>query len=324
MAVLDALTGEIAAHMSPGAQPRGRIEIGVARPDALKLLLPMCTWGPGRSRDLQGHSRRLLDTFGREVIDPPLEVAVTIGDKSVVAMIGEGRGDGGERGPPHSLAGERWTFALWARGSLIAGVDKSPVLVDGLADEDFALGVWLLGHVSELAAGVRADDRGVHALLHVATSWRDSPELVAELEPLMRRFVGGDTGALPAIAALGAKHPGSALATDVELGANGLMAVAAGAGVLAGLAVPAFQRYVEASTQAAGGVVVEFEALADKMCGCADRGCAESVNRDFEAWLKRHETAKGSRQQQDKARAIAERYTKCMINAMKKPDTASP
>lgn len=65
-----------------------------------------------------------------------------------------------------------------------------------------------------------------------------------------------------------------------------------------------------------GQVVREFAVIKDEMCACSDKDCAEGVNKKFEDWLKANEKAKGSRSQQDKARAIAEDYTRCMMSAM--------
>ena len=63
-------------------------------------------------------------------------------------------------------------------------------------------------------------------------------------------------------------------------------------------------------------VVKEFEKIKDKMCECKDKECAESVNKEFEEWLKKNEKAKGSKGQQEKAKKVAEEYTKCMMSAM--------
>lgn len=63
-------------------------------------------------------------------------------------------------------------------------------------------------------------------------------------------------------------------------------------------------------------VVKEFEKIKDDMCECKDKECAEKVNKDFEEWLKKNEKAKGSKGQQEKAKKVAEEYTKCMMTAM--------
>jgi hypothetical protein len=63
-------------------------------------------------------------------------------------------------------------------------------------------------------------------------------------------------------------------------------------------------------------IVAEFGGIADRMCECRDKACAESVNREFEGWLETNESAKGSREDQEKAKKIAERFTKCMMAAM--------
>lgn len=63
-------------------------------------------------------------------------------------------------------------------------------------------------------------------------------------------------------------------------------------------------------------VVAEFSDITDKMCDCRDKPCAEGVNQEFEDWLKRNEKAKGSKAEQEQAKKLAERYTKCMMAAM--------
>jgi hypothetical protein len=63
-------------------------------------------------------------------------------------------------------------------------------------------------------------------------------------------------------------------------------------------------------------VVGEFSRLADSMCRCKTEGCAEKVNEQFEGWLTKNESAKGSHSEQVRAKEIAERYTNCMIAAM--------
>lgn len=65
-----------------------------------------------------------------------------------------------------------------------------------------------------------------------------------------------------------------------------------------------------------GHVVREFEAISKKMCACKDSNCAETVNEEFETWLEKNENAKGTAAQQERAKAIAETYTRCMMVAM--------
>jgi hypothetical protein len=63
-------------------------------------------------------------------------------------------------------------------------------------------------------------------------------------------------------------------------------------------------------------VVQEFALIKDEMCACEDKDCAEAVNKKFEEWLTANEKAKGSKGQQERAKDIAEDYTKCMMTAM--------
>lgn len=312
--LLDTITGEVTAHLSPGKRPRGSIEVGITRPEALRVLLPLCAGAEVDGLSFKQLPDGCLITVAEELITPPLEVSVTIEDRAVVATIGEGKSAGAGDGPPPSIAGQRWTAALWARGSMLASFNSSPAFVEGLDDPEAALGAWALGHVSELALGVRADPRGVHGLLHVATTWRNPPAVVARLEPLMTRFVGGDMGSLADIEALGRANAGSPLATDVSLGSNGMMAVLAGIGLVAGIAAPTF-----AADPPDAQLLAEFEAVKDKMCACADKACAEKVNRDFEQWLQRNQNTSPSASARQRAMKIAEAYTKCMMKAMSNP-----
>lgn len=63
-------------------------------------------------------------------------------------------------------------------------------------------------------------------------------------------------------------------------------------------------------------IIAEFEVIKNDMCACRDKTCAEQINKDFEAWLKRHARAKGSKAEQEQAKKIAEDYTRCMMAAM--------
>lgn len=80
----------------------------------------------------------------------------------------------------------------------------------------------------------------------------------------------------------------------------------------------------EPETTAGGSrILAEFSDITDKMCDCHDKPCAEGVNKEFEDWLKRNEAAHGTRAEQERAKVIAERYTKCMMAAMAAaPDAA--
>jgi hypothetical protein len=74
--------------------------------------------------------------------------------------------------------------------------------------------------------------------------------------------------------------------------------------------------FLVASSGCGSKVVKEFEKIKDEMCACKDKDCAEKVNKKFEDWLKKNEKAKGSKGQQEKAKKVAEEYTKCMMTAM--------
>jgi hypothetical protein len=74
--------------------------------------------------------------------------------------------------------------------------------------------------------------------------------------------------------------------------------------------------FLVASSGCGSKVVKEFEKIKDEMCACKDKDCAEKVNKKFEDWLKKNEKAKGSKGQQEKAKKVAEDYTKCMMTAM--------
>jgi hypothetical protein len=172
---------------------------------------------------------------------------------------------------------------------------------------------WGVAHVSEVGFGFRfAGDQG-QGFFEVATSWSNPPEVVARLEPLLGQLARGEPGALAEIDRLAAAHPEAVLAIDRSLGDHKpLFAPAALALVEATIAAVKQQ-------ETARDVVEEFNGLRAEMCDCEDQACAESVNARFEAWLKRNEQVKGSAKQQERAKAIAEDYTECMLEAFKPP-----
>jgi len=65
-----------------------------------------------------------------------------------------------------------------------------------------------------------------------------------------------------------------------------------------------------------GDLIAEFGALTDEMCACKDKACAEATNARFDAWMNANADAKGSDDQKEKAKKIADRYTQCLMTAM--------
>ena len=63
-------------------------------------------------------------------------------------------------------------------------------------------------------------------------------------------------------------------------------------------------------------MIGEFATLTKDMCACVDKACAEAVNTAFDKWIERNANAKGSQQEQQRAKTLAEQYTGCMMKVM--------
>lgn len=61
--------------------------------------------------------------------------------------------------------------------------------------------------------------------------------------------------------------------------------------------------------------IKELESIKKKACECKDAACAEAVQKDFEAFLKKHENTKGSQSQAEKVGKIASEMSECLMKA---------
>jgi hypothetical protein len=65
-----------------------------------------------------------------------------------------------------------------------------------------------------------------------------------------------------------------------------------------------------------GDPIADFRTLADAMCACADKACAERVQKDLEVFSERYKSTQGTAEQLKQAEEISQRLRECMIRAM--------
>ena len=254
--VIDALTGEVAAYSPSGRPSRGYVEIGIHDSAPFKKLRMLCGVAP----PLPGVSFKQTRDGCELTFDPPdypepIVIPIRIGDRSIIASFGDRSAsrEGKVGSLPPYLTGHRWLGAMWLHGSMLSSAEEAlPIpsrqLQQAVAgNPELVLGLWTFAHLSELGAGLRTDAGGIHGFFRLSTTWRNPPAVVAELEPLLDRVARGELDAVGNVKALAAKHPGSPLATDLELGSGGGAAGAAIVGILAAVAVPAFVKYIKKS-----------------------------------------------------------------------------
>jgi hypothetical protein len=102
---------------------------------------------------------------------------------------------------------------------------------------------WAVAYVNELGIGVRVADDGLHVVFDVRTMWSNPDDVLASLEPLVADLARGNTTAVAKIRALAEHHPDSRLASDLANGEAGMLPASSAIGIIAGIAVPAFQKY---------------------------------------------------------------------------------
>lgn len=311
-AVVSALTGEVVLSVHSGG---GELAIGVDDPGPFRALLPVC------DMPLPLTVRRDGDAC---LVDAPLPTGerlrarLRVTDAAVVASFGAAPGEATAPAAAPTRLEEPWLVAGWLRG-VGNNVSTLAPLAAHLDARAMTLIRWAVAHLSEISFGFRyAGDEG-RGFLEVATSWRNPPEVVARLEPLLARVSRGELGALGGIDRLAAAHPRSPLAIDRSLGDHRPLFAPAGLAVF-----KAMKAAIE-EQETARNVVDEFNGLRAKMCDCDDRACAESVNAEFEAWLARNQHVKGSLKLQERAKEIARDYTECMMEVFKnQPSAPSP
>lgn len=152
------------------------------------------------------------------------------------------------------LAGD-WSFALWSHGTALRNIRHMPLLnpaaltkvlsSEGRGMFELAAAMlWLSAHVAEIGAGVTVREDGTHAVLHVATQWANPDQVVREYHEMLERMVAS-VDIQADFAALAGRHRDTLLGRSYENGSVGMMSVTATLGMLAAVAIPAFQRYME-------------------------------------------------------------------------------
>lgn len=246
--VFDSLTGEIVAYTPAGERTRGYIDVGINDPATWRSLLEHCT---SLAAINPAFAVEKTERGCRLTLPSLVDLEVEVGDGSLVMSAGDraaGRA-GDTQTLPQQLLDERWLAAVWVRGSAFGGapgvipIPNAELMLQ--AYPPVAIALWAFAHVSELGAGIRADDRGLHGFARVATTWRNPDDVVEALEPVAARFAAGDARSIDAVKALGRAHPDSILAADLALGAGGT--VGATLAVLTATAVPAFLTYIKKS-----------------------------------------------------------------------------
>ena len=146
------------------------------------------------------------------------------------------------------LATGAWAFALYGRGTLL-GKSAFPLPVDAMP-QDAMLGIRMAMLLNEIGLGVRADGDTLRFVLSVRTAWSNPDEVVAKLLaiPADQILEGKATASANQIASA---SPSSPFAADFKAGLSGMLIPAATIGVLAAVAIPAFQDYLEKSKRVA-------------------------------------------------------------------------
>lgn len=180
----------------------------------------------------------------------PLEIVLAAGDTALsvrATMPGQRAG----RSTAVSAVGrelltEPWTMAAWGHGSMLRRLQGAPALpfaqLEGLA-EVWKMSAWFLAHLTEIGAGLAVREDGVYAVLHVGTHWSNPERVLRTYQALVDRMLAGDAGIVDDFAALAAEHPDTPLGRAYASGPGGFLVLGATAGVMAAVAVPAFDRF---------------------------------------------------------------------------------
>ena len=217
--LLSSLRGDVAGVALAG-QAGGWLRVGVKDADAGRAAIEGCaalSVPPLFYAEPRGDACRL-----RLVIAPGASMSTDVrldGD----TLVGElGRGAVAATGTPapriRALLAQPWLVAAWGRG-----LGAAPPLPPWVSDDAAALIAWGGAHVDELGVGLRLADGGIDLWLRAGTVWRNPDEIVAKLEPLLRRFADGHD-VHDQVVALARRFPKSPLAEDVAAGSRGLLA----------------------------------------------------------------------------------------------------
>lgn len=194
------------------------------------------------------------------VPERPLEIVLAAGDTALTVratMLGQLAARGTEVSAlGRELLTEPWTLAVWGQGSMLRRLQAAPALplarLEGLP-EVWKMGAWFLAHVTEIGAGLALREEGVHAVLHVGTHWANPERVLRMYQALVDRMLAGDAGVVADFAGLAAEHPDTPLGRAYASGPGGFLALGVAAGVLAAVAVPAFERFMERSKEYQAG-----------------------------------------------------------------------
>ena len=144
------------------------------------------------------------------------------------------------------LAAGTWQLAFWGRGTIFAPLVTAPPSPVPVLPDQAQLIVRGLGLVSEVGVGVRAEGSTVRAVVGLRTLWANPDDVVAKLTAVTPGdIVSGRVAALAEPVAAAA--PAAPFARDYAAGYGGLTLPVEAIGILAGVAIPAVQRYVELS-----------------------------------------------------------------------------
>jgi hypothetical protein len=145
------------------------------------------------------------------------------------------------------LAGGEWIMAMWGRGTVFSTMKLPPIVVDQLGPEVLAV-VRAVSLLNELGLGVRVDGDKLRFLVDVRTAYANPDDVLARFLAIPSRqfFTGEASTTAKQIADAAPKSP---FAGDFAAGYGGLMVPAAGVGMVAAIAVPAFTDYMRKSKQ---------------------------------------------------------------------------
>lgn len=138
------------------------------------------------------------------------------------------------------LAGREWAFAMWGRGTVF---DTGALALPGMegAGDVVARALTL---VNELGIAVRLDGNVVHGVIGVRTLWSNPRDVVEKVLAVPSAdLVAGK--AKPTAEAIAGAAPRAPFAQDFAAGGGGLMVPAAGVGMVAAVAIPAFMDYMK-------------------------------------------------------------------------------
>lgn len=222
---------------------------------ALDLRVPLSDPAPA-SQALVAHcTEGPMAQLGAKLVDGACQFAVPNLPQLTVSVWVDGKTlHIGQKGAPvpaaveptalgKELADGSWQVAFYGRGSLLANYPGSQMPdLGGEVESILHVAMRGMAMLNELGIAVKADGDTVQFVFGVRTAWSNPDAVVAKLQTLdAAQLIAGKGGDLakPIIESA----PDSPLAKDVKAGYMGLMIPAAGVGMLAAIAIPAFMDY---------------------------------------------------------------------------------